>query len=198
LDADALVATVNAGRCGGTKAGGKGDGSSPPHRCAPRAKILVRIDFDALLRGRPIDGEVCEIAGYGPVAVSAIRELLATGDAFLAAVVTKGQRVVGVAHLGRKALAHQATALEWVNPTCAADGCTQAVRLETDHRRPWATRRVTLTDLLDRLCEHCHDLKTRNNWALVDGVGKRAFVPPEDVRRPTHSPRSTRGDPTAA
>ncbi|MDQ1697584.1 MAG: hypothetical protein QOJ03_2937 [Frankiaceae bacterium] len=194
LDADALVATVAAGRNGG----GNADGDLPPHRCAPRAKILVRIDFDALLRGRPIDGEVCEIAGYGPVAVSAVRELMATGDAFLAAVVSKGVQVVGVAHLGRKALAHQSTALEWVNPTCAADGCTQAVRLEDEHRIPWAIRKVTLLDLMDRLCEHCHALKTHHDWSLVDGVGKRAFVPPDDQRHPTRCPRSARGDPSAA
>jgi hypothetical protein len=123
---------------------------------------------------------------------------MASGDAFLAAVVTKGQQVVGVAHLGRKALAYQSTALEWVNPTCAADGCTQAIRLETDHRQPWATRRVTLTDLLDRLCEHCHDLKTRRDWALTDGTGKRAFVPPDDPRHPRHTAATARGDPSAA
>ncbi|MDQ1705465.1 MAG: hypothetical protein QOF18_1831 [Frankiaceae bacterium] len=205
LDADALVATVTTGRhgnttdpSGGTSSWSAGDTGRAPHRCAPRAKILVRIDFDALLRGRLIDGEVCEIAGYGPVAVAAVRELIASGDAFLTAVATKGQQVTGVAHLGRKALAYQATALEWINPTCAADGCTQAIRLETDHRTPWATSKVTLTDLLDRLCAHCHHHKTHNNWALTTGTGKRPFVPPTDPRHPQHSPATNRGDPTAA
>ncbi len=40
------------------------------------AKVIVRVDLAALLRGRPVEGEVCEVAGYGPVAVSAVRELM--------------------------------------------------------------------------------------------------------------------------
>jgi hypothetical protein len=51
---------------------------------------------------------------------------------------------------------------------------------------------------MDRLCQHCHDLKTHHDWSLVDGVGKRAFVPPDDQRHPTHAPGAARGDPTAA
>lgn len=214
LYADALVAAVNAGAATGRPAprgqehsadGERGKASSSlPHRCAPRAKVLVRVDFDALLRGRPIDGEVCEIAGYGPIAVSAVREMLATGDAFLTAIVTRGEQVTGVAHVGRKALAHQATGIEWTNPTCAADGCTNTIRLETDHRDDWATTRLTVTDLLDRLCEHHHDLKTHHDWALIEGSGKRRFVPIKDPRHPRNPLRlqrqaaAARGDPPAA
>jgi hypothetical protein len=186
LDADALVATVQAGR----------HGDDSRHRCAPRAKLLVRVDLDALLRGHPIDGEVCEIAGYGPVAVSAVRDLLADPDSFLAAIVTKGVQVTGVAHLGRRARAHQATALEWLNPTCATDGCTQTARLESDHRVPWARTKITLVELMDRLCEHCHDLKTHHGWALAAGTGKRPLVPPTDPRHPERQPTGAR-DPTS-
>ena len=195
LDADALVATVRAGREGNASRLVDGDDrpSKPPHKCAPRAKLLIRVDFDTLLRGYPIDGETCEIAGVGPVAVAAVREIAESGDAFLAGIVTGGEQVLGVAHFGRKALARQATALEWINPTCAADGCTQHARLQTDHRDPWARSKVTLLDLLDRLCDHHHALKTLHDWALVDGRGKRAFVPPADLRHPTR----TRGDPAA-
>lgn len=207
LDADALLAAVTAGAASGQPAHGRDatTASAPvgvPHRCAPRAKILVRVDFDTLLRGRPIDGEICEIAGYGPIAVAAVRDMLATGDPFLTAIVTKGKAVVGVAHIGRKALSHQATALEWTNPTCAVDGCTRATRLEIDHRIPWATSKITLTELLDRLCEHHHDLKTREDWALIDGHGKREFVNVKDPRHPRNPlglarARQARGDPLA-
>jgi hypothetical protein len=196
LDADALVATVTGGRSGGTASA-----EAPPHRCAPRSKILVRVDLDALLRGRPVDGEVCEIAGYGPVAVSAVREMLATGDAVLACIVTKGEQVCGVAHYGRKALAIQQTALEWAQPSCGSDGCTQTGRLEIDHREAWAHRRITLTDLLDRLCDHHHDLKTYQRWELVDiAGGRRRMLPPTDPRNPHHRRQRerTRGDPPAA
>ena len=153
-----------------------------------RAKVIARVDLLALLRGRPLDGEVCELAGFGPVAPSAIRDLIETGDPFLAAVVTKGEQVVGVAHLGRRASAGQQTALEWLYPTCAVRGCGATAFLENDHRVDWAASHRTVFDLLDRLCGYHHDLKTTDNWALVAGHGKRAFVPPDDRRHPRHAP----------
>jgi hypothetical protein len=126
------------------------------------------------------------------VAVSAVRDLLETGDPFLAAVVTNGEAVVGVAHLGRRPRAAQETALEWLYPDCAAEGCTATARLEIDHRVEWATSHLTVFDLLDRLCAHHHDLKTLDGWALLEGRGKRAFVPPDDPRHPrrAHDPPS--------
>lgn len=151
------------------------------------AKILVRVDLPALLRGHPAGGETCEVAGFGPVAVSAVRDLLDTADPFLAAVVTDGEGVVGVAHLGRRPNAHQQTALEWLYPGCAVLGCTMLGRLEVDHRAPWAHNHLTVFDLLDRLCRHHHDLKTYAGWALVEGRGKRAFVPADDPRHPRHA-----------
>ena len=173
--ADALAELAR----GGVGAGGPRGGRS-------RAKVIARVDLLALLRGRPVEGEVCELAGFGPVAASAIRDLIDTGDPFLAAVVTKGEQVVGVAHLGRRASAAQQTALEWLYPACAVEGCASAAFLENDHRVDWAASHVTVLDLLDRLCSHHHDLKTIDNWALVDGRGKRAFVPVEDPRHPRH------------
>ncbi|HVF13852.1 MAG TPA: hypothetical protein VM942_04585, partial [Acidimicrobiales bacterium] len=74
----------------------------------------MRVDLPALLRGWPIEGEVCEIAGFGPVAVSALRDMIDSDDPFLAAVVTKGEKVLGVAHLGRRPNASQQTALQWL------------------------------------------------------------------------------------
>jgi Domain of unknown function (DUF222) len=171
------------------------DGANGPKQaCRSRAKILVRVDLDALLRGAPITGETCELAGYGPIAVSAVRDLLDTGDPFLAAIATKGEAVAGVAHLGRRPRAHQQSALEWLYPICAVDGCNNLTFLEIDHRKDWAKTKITLLELLDRLCPHHHDLKTTEGWALVEGRGKRAFVPPDD---PQH-PRNAHGPPVAA
>jgi hypothetical protein len=158
------------------------------------AKILVRVDLAALLRGHPIGSETCEIAGFGPVAISAIRDLLDTEDPFLAAIVTKGKAVAGVAHLGRRPNAHQQSALEWLYPTCAVEGCNAAARLEVDHREDWSQTHVTIFELADRHCGYHHDLKTRENWSLVEGHGKRAFVPPDDPRHP----RNAHGPPKAA
>jgi hypothetical protein len=175
--ADALVALA--------RTGGEG-------RAKGRAKVIARVDLPTLLRGYPVGGEVCELAGYGPVAVSALRHLIDTGDPFLAAVVTSGQAVLGVAHLGRRPNARQQTALEWLYPTCAVEGCGAVARLENDHRVDWSASHVTVFDLLDRLCPAHHRLKTVEGWRLVEGRGKRAFVPPDDPRHPgpvrTHAP----------
>ena len=59
---------------GGTEAGGAGGDAAlrKTRRRAGPPKIIVRVDLEALLRGRATDGEVCEIAGFGPVAVSAV------------------------------------------------------------------------------------------------------------------------------
>jgi hypothetical protein len=173
--ADALVELA--------RGAGAGTGSA-------RAKIIVRVDLEALLRGQVRPGETCELAGFGPVAVSAIRDLIDTGDPFLAAVVTRGEQVVGVAHLGRRPTRHQQTALEWLYPTCAAEGCTSVAWLENDHRVDWARSHITVLDLLDRLCTHHHDLKSVDGWHLVEGRGKRAFVPPDDSRHPRHASRA--------
>ncbi|MBA2751163.1 MAG: hypothetical protein H0U41_02855 [Actinobacteria bacterium] len=89
-----------------------------------------------------------------------------------------------MAHLGRRPTAHQQSALEWLYPTCAAEGCSALGRLQVDHRRDWAKSHVTIFDLLDRLCAHHHGLKTHEGWALVEGTGKRAFVAPDDPRHP--------------
>ncbi len=164
---------------------GGGENGTRPARSG--TKVIVRVDLLALLRGYAVGGEVCELAGLGPVAVSAVRDLLDTGDPFLAAVVTKGEQVVGVAHLGRRPTASQQTALEWLYPTCAVEGCSATTWLENDHRADWAKTQFTVLDLLDRLCTHHHDLKSLEGWGLVPGHGKRAFVSPEDLRHPRHT-----------
>jgi hypothetical protein len=63
-----------------------------------------------------------------------------------------------------------------------------------DHRIDWADTHITLLDLLDLLCDHHHRRKTKDGWALVDGRGKRAFVPPDDHCHP----RNVHGPPSAA
>jgi hypothetical protein len=152
-----------------------------------RTKLIARFDLSALLRGYPVTGETCEIVGFGPVAVSAIRDLIDSGDPFLTAVATDGKQVLAVAHLGRRPTAFQQTALEWMYPDCAAEGCSALAFLENDHRDDWAKTHMTILDVLDRLCGHHHDLKTRENWSLVEGRGKRAFVNPDDPRHPRHA-----------
>jgi hypothetical protein len=200
--ADALAEMArrsSAGAMLGPAAGVAADSCPPtPAASTTRPKIIVRVDLEALLRGYPTEGDVCEIAGFGPVAVSAVHDMIDTDDPFLAAVATRGARVVGVAHLGRRPTARQQTALQWLYPSCANEACTARARLDYDHRVDWAHTHLTLLDLLDRLCGHCHALKTRQNWSLVEGEGKRALVAPDDPRHPrnTVEPRAT-GPPAA-
>ena len=181
---------VGGTEAGGAEAGGVERGTRPPKapRRASPPKIIVRVDLEALLRGRATDGEVCEIAGFGPVAVSAVGDMIDTQDPFLAAVATRGEQLVGVAHLGRRPNALQQTALQWLYPGCANESCSARARLDYDHRVDWATSHMTVLDLLDRLCPHCHALKTRQNWALVEGRGKRPLVAPDDPRHPRNTP----------
>ncbi|HET9060712.1 MAG TPA: hypothetical protein VFN61_12390 [Acidimicrobiales bacterium] len=155
-----------------------------------RTDILVRVDLSALLRGYSVDDEVCEIAGFGPVSAQAIFDMMSSGDPFLKAIVTKAKDVVSIVHLGRRPNAYQASALDWLFPTCAAQGCpTRAEHLQSDHREDWSRTHVTVLHLLDRLCRFHHDLKTYEGWRLVPGKGKRPFVPPSDNRHPG-SPRT--------
>ena len=147
---------------------------------------IIRIDHTALRRGSVVGDEVCEIVGLGPIPVSVARELL--GDAILELVITKGVDVANVTHLGRSATVAQQVALWLKSAACTVLGCTRTQRLQNDHRYEWAKTKRTRLDELDPLCKHHHDLKTRNNWALIEGEGPRPMVRPDDPRHPTYRP----------
>ncbi len=170
-------------------------GSSPKRRrklAGSPLQVMVRVDLDTLLRGVAIDGELCEIAGYGPVPVSVIEKLAANDNAFVVGVLTKSKQVLGIYHARRRPNAHQISALRFVYPSCAAAGCSSKAGLQSDHREDWARTKFTVFDLLDRLCPHHHRLKTNHGWQLVEGSGKRAFVPPSDPRHPARVAGVTR------
>ena len=116
-----------------------GDGTPAP--AGADAKIIVRVDHSALVRGRAVEGETCEIAGVGPIPVATVREWM--DDAFIAAVLTKGEDVQKVVHLGRRFNATQRTALQWQDPICARKGCSNRLRLEYDHFEDWANTHTT-------------------------------------------------------
>ena len=177
-----------AGQPGIFAAGRLPSGSNcPPARRSvnPRYLALLRVDVEALRRGRVEGEEMCGIAGVGPVPVSVARGLL--GEAIVKLVITDGLDVLNVTHLGRGPTAAQRAALLWMNPTCSVLGCNRR-RIEWDHREDWAKTQHTRLAELDPLCEFHHDLKTRLGWALVAGTGKRAFVPPDDPQHPRHRP----------
>jgi hypothetical protein len=83
-----------------------------PRRTGPPAKLIVRVDLEALGRGSVQGSEVSEISGLGPVSPTAVADLVAHADPFVAAVLTQGKDVVSVTHFGRRATATMRTALE--------------------------------------------------------------------------------------
>lgn len=157
-----------------------------PATSEPRYTTIVRADLEALRRGKVGGGEVCEIAGIGPIPVSSARELL--GESILKLVITKGVDVRNVTHLGRGPNAAQRVALLWSSQGCSVEGCART-RVEIDHRIPYAETRHTRLDECDPLCAHHHNRKHRGGWALVEGTGKRAMVPPGDPRHPKNRPK---------
>ncbi len=155
---------------------GAGDGTAAP--AGADAKIIVRVDHTALVRGRTVDGETCEIAGVGPVPVGTVREWM--DDAFLAAVLTKGEVVHTVVHLGRRFRAAQRTALQWQDPVCARQGCSNRLRLEYDHFEDWADTHTTRVEAGKRFCSSCHRLKS-TGWQVSapDAEGQCTFTSSE-------------------
>jgi hypothetical protein len=122
------------------------------------------------------------------VPVSVVEDLVATENPFIIGILAKAQALVGVYHHGRHPNAYQRSALDFLYPTCAAEGCSSRDGLQYDHRHDYAKTHFTAFDLLDRLCGHHHRKKTQDGWALVESNGKRAFVPPHDLRHPRHKP----------
>ena len=166
------------------------DPDAKPHSrpVNPTHLALLRVDLDALVRGHTDTDEVCEVAGGGPVSVTAARELL--GESILKLVITRGTDVANITNLGRGPNAAQKVALLWSSPECTVLGCTRQYRqgIQHDHRTPSTQVRETALGNTDRLCDHHHDLKTRLGWALVAGTGKRPMVPPHDPRHPDNQP----------
>ena len=155
-------------------------------------KIIIASGLEPLQRGYLLPGERCEVSGVGPVSPGWVRQLVAEREAFVALVLTEGEEVRNVLHLGRRPTAHQVSALEWLYPTCSVTGCS-AARVQWDHRVDWKETKHTVLDELDGLCQRHHQLKTTKGWRLVEGTGKRDFVPPGDPRHPGELRRQSAG-----
>src|SRR5207247_6105496 len=105
---DALVArTSTAGAERGAEAG-----------CA----VVVRVDHAAFRRGHTEAGEVCEVAGVGPIPVSVADRL--SDDAILKALIVNGQDVRAVAHLGRTIPARLRTGSTRCSPNAPSRAAT--------------------------------------------------------------------------
>lgn len=136
----------------------------------------MHASYEALVRGYPLDGEVCEVPGLGPVPVAFAR-FLAT-DCLLQVVLT-GTDVTVVSSERRYVPAALRRALDARDPECAVPGCHARHHLERDH---WGTGFAqggpTSLANLARLCRYHHFLKTHCGWRLTGGPGRWRFDPP--------------------
>jgi hypothetical protein len=186
MAANATGMTGSADSANGRR-GGAGGGSGG-HGSAGEVKVIVRVDHSALVRGEVADGEICEIAGIGPVDVATVQEWV-EGDAFKVAIATEGTDIRSIVHLGRSPIELQRTALQWHSAGgCAIEGCTSTARLEIDHVQEWSTTGRTTLDQLARVCGHHHDLKTHSGYRFgpLGPNGKRPLIAPD--AQPGESP----------
>jgi Domain of unknown function (DUF222) len=152
----------------------------------PASSVVVRVDHAAFRRGHTEPGEVCEVAGVGPVPVSVARRL--SDDAILKAVIVDGEDVRAVAHLGRTITSKLRTAVTEKYRECVVEGCHVNRHLEIDHNVPIAERGPTALWNLNRLCAHHHEYKHTHNLRLEGEGTRKRFVPgrspPPDGRAP--------------
>ena len=135
----------------------------------PNVVINIRIDINALKRGRTENGEICEIAGVGPIPVATATEYL--GEAFLKLLVVDGIDIKTVAHMGRHIPAPLRTAVEERDRVCQVPTCDMSVGLEIDHIKPFSEGGPASLENLVRLCKRHHLQKTHDGYRLekMDG-----------------------------
>jgi hypothetical protein len=140
----------------------------------PTCTTIVRVDLTALLRGRAVPGELCEIDGQGPIPVAMARDL--ANDSLLSVLFHQAGDVRAISHLGRTINAKLRTALVYRDRTCVVPGCGLTAGLEIDHVREVHQGGPTELDNLALLCHHHHRLKTYEGWVLtrlgVDAEGR--------------------------
>jgi len=131
----------------------------------PNAVMHIRVDIDALKRGRTEHGEICEIAGVGPIPVATATEYL--GEAFLKLLVVDGVDIKTVVHMGRHIPAPLRTAVEERDRVCQVPTCDMSIGLEIDHIVPFAEGGPASLENLVRLCKRHHLQKTHDGYRLV-------------------------------
>jgi 5-methylcytosine-specific restriction endonuclease McrA len=131
----------------------------------PNAVINIRVDIEALKRGHTENGEICEIAGVGPIPVATATEYL--GEAFLKLLIIDGVDIKTVAHMGRAIPAPLRTAVEERDRVCQVPTCDMSVGLEIDHIKPFSEGGPASMENLVRLCKRHHLQKTHAGYRLV-------------------------------
>ena len=180
--ADAVMAL-----CEKASASDSGVGASRTKTTRSNAVMNIRVDIDALKRGHTEHGEVCEIAGVGPIPVASATEYL--GEAFLKLLVVDGVDIKTVAHMGRAIPAPLRTAVEERDRVCQVPTCDMTVGLEIDHIKPFSEGGAASFENLVRLCKRHHLQKTHDGYRLIkiaapggDGDTRWAWRAPPDLK----------------
>ncbi len=159
--ADALMALCEkANHAASDPAGGE----SRTKTTRSNAVMHIRVDMDALKRGHTEHGEICEIAGVGPIPVATATEYV--GEAFLKLLVVDGVDIKTVAHMGRAIPAPLRTAVEERDRVCQVPTCDMTIGLEIDHIKPFAEGGPASLENLVRLCKRHHLQKTHDGYRL--------------------------------
>jgi hypothetical protein len=156
--ADALVEMAGHDRTAG-------DGS----HSGPRAMIHVRMDYEAMMRGYTVTGEICEVPGVGPISVAEANSML--GHAMVSAVVIDGTDIRNIVKMGRVIPARLEAALFERDQCCVVPGCGERHGLEIDHIVPVHRGGPTTLYNLGRLCGWHHYLKTHHGYELSRRLG---------------------------
>ena len=172
--ADALMALC-------AKATTKQSSESGGKATRPNAVINIRIDIDALKRGHTEHGEICEIAGVGPIPVATATEYL--GEAFLKLLILDGTDIKTIAHMGRAIPAKLRTGIEERDRVCQGPTCDVTLGLEIDHIKPFAEGGPTTFENLVRLCKRHHLQKTHDGYRLEKIEVETAKVEDSTERR---------------
>ena len=157
-----------------SRTGGAGEGAD-----RPGATVHVFVDHRALARGHTKDGDMCEIAGVGPVPVATARALAC--DAYLKVLVTDGTDITAVAHASRTIPARLRTAVAARDKKCQVPGCEVRRHLQVDHVVGVSEGGKTSVANLQLLCPHHHFLKTHRGYRTGGKPGARTWHPPGEA-----------------
>ena len=138
--------------------------------------ILVRVDHQALLRGRTEGTELAEIDGVGPLPVPKVLDLMS--DASVKVIFDHGTDISRIFHFNRTINATLFTALVHRDPRCVVAGCGATRFLEIDHVTPFAEGGPTTLANLVRLCSYHHALKSNDGYTLRRDHDRWCFDPP--------------------
>jgi hypothetical protein len=141
----------------------------------PPATVMVRVDLDALLRGYPEPGGLCELDGAGPISVPLAKALAI--DSFLSVIFTQAGDIRAVSHQGRTINRCLSMAPAFRDRTCVVPRCTMPYGLEIDHIQSFALGGPTEFGNLVLLCAHHHRKKPYKGWTL-HRTGHRNVDPP--------------------